>query len=98
MTAYTNAMVAELTNNAPFNYDKAQIFAGRYNVSVRSVISKVKSLGLEYVAKAPVARKAKSDEPTKAATLGAIRKALALPDREGDLTKAELSAVLANLG
>ena len=97
MSAYTNAMVAELSNNAPFNYDKAQIFAGRYNVSVRSVISKVKSLGLEYVAKAPVARKAKDTGPTKAQVLSDIRTKLALPSREGDLTKAELEAILSSL-
>ena len=97
MSVYTNAMVAELSNNAPFDYGKAQIFAGRYNVSVRSVISKVKSLGLEYVAKAPVAKKAKVDGPTKAQLLSAIREKLALPNREGDLTKAELEAILSSL-
>lgn len=99
MSAYTSNMVAELTQNAPLNLGKAKAFAEKYPaVSYRSVIAKAKSLGLAYEKAAPVARKAKTDEPTKAATLGAIRKALALPDREGDLTKAELSAVLANLG
>lgn len=97
MSSYTNAMVAELTNNAPFNYDKAQIFAGRYNVSVRSVISKVKSLGLDYVAKAPAAKKAVDNGPTKAQVLSEIRAKLALPNREGDLTKAELEAILSSL-
>jgi len=94
MGAYTNAMEAELANNAPFNYDKAQIFAGRYNVSVRSVISKVKSLGLDYVAKAPAAKKAKDNGPTKADVLAEIRSKLGLSEREGDLTKAELAAIL----
>ena len=37
-------------------------------------------------------------EPTKAHYLAEIRKALALPERSGDLTKAELVNVLANLG
>ena len=97
MSAYTNAMVAELSNNAPFDYGKAKIFAERHNLTVRSVISKVKSLGLEYVAKAPVARKAKDTGPTKAQVLSDIRTKLALPNREGDLTKAELEAILSSL-
>lgn len=96
MTVYTNAMVAELTNNAPFDYGKAQIFAERYNISYRSVIAKVKSLGLEYTPKAPVARK-KVEGPTKAQVLSDIRHKLDLPDREGDLTKAELGLILASL-
>ena len=99
MSAYTSNMVAELTKNAPLNLGKAKAFAEKYPaVTYRSVIAKAKSLGLEYEKAAPVARKAKTDEPTKAAVLGAIRSALALPEREGDLTKAELTEVLANLG
>ena len=99
MSAYTSNMVAELTKNAPLNLGKAKAFAEKYpTVTYRSVIAKAKSLGLAYEKAAPVARKAKTDEPTKAETLGAIRKALALPDREGDLTKAELTSVLENLG
>lgn len=93
MSAYTNSMVAELNNNAPFNYDKAAIFAERHNVSVRSVISKVKSLGLEYIAKPKAASKPKAEGPTKAEVLTTIRAALGLPGREGDLTKAELIAI-----
>ena len=99
MSAYTSNMVAELTKNAPLNLGKAKAFAEKYpTVTYRSVIAKAKSLGLAYEKAAPVAKKAKSDEPTKAATLAAIRSALALPDREGDLTKAELTAILENLG
>ena len=98
MSAYTSKMVAELTNNAPLNLGKAKAFAERYpTVTYRSVIAKAKSLGLAYEKAAPVARKAKTEEATKAQTLGAIRKALALPDRDGDLNKAELSAVLGSL-
>ena len=99
MSNYTESMVAAMRATAPFNLAKAKAFAeANPSVNYRSVIAKVKSLGLEYEKAAPVARKAKSDEPTKAATLGAIRSALALPDREGDLTKAELISVLENLG
>lgn len=98
MSAYTSNMVAELTKNAPLNLGKAKAFAEKYPaVTYRSVIAKAKSLGLEYEKAAPVARKAKSDEPTKAQTLGAIRKALDLPERDGDLTKSELVALLERL-
>ena len=99
MSNYTDSMVAALRAQAPFNLAKAKAFAeANPTVNYRSVIAKVKSLGLAYEKAAPVAKKAKSDEPTKAATLAAIRSALALPDREGDLTKAELVAILENLG
>ena len=97
MTTYTDSMVAELSNNAPFDYSKAEIFAGRYNVSVRSVISKVKSLGLEYTPKPKASRKRGDAGPTKAQVLSDIRAHLGLPDREGDLTKAELLVILGNV-
>jgi hypothetical protein len=89
-------MVAELSNNAPFDYGKAKIFAERHNLTVRSVISKVKSLGLEYVKAVPAPKKAVQG-PTKAQVLAEIRAKLALPNREGDLTKAELEAILSSL-
>ena len=99
MSNYTSAMVARIQAAAPLNLAIAKDLASEFgNVTYRSVIAKAKSLGVEYAKAEPVAKKAKSDEPTKAAVLAGIRAALALPDREGDLTKAELSAVLANLG
>ena len=98
MSAYTNAMVAELTNNAPFNLAKAKMFADRYpTVGYRSVIAKVKSLGLEYVKAEPVAKAAKDAGPTKAQILSDIRLKMGLPDRDGDLTKTELMVILASL-
>ena len=94
MSNYTETMIARLTAAAPLDLAKAQALSAEFgNVTHRSVISKAKSLGLEYV-KAQPARKAKSDEPTKADILRGIRLATALPDREGDLTKAELSTIL----
>ena len=99
MSAYTNAMVAELTNNAPFNLAKAKMFAERYpTVGYRSVIAKVKSLGLPYEKLAPATKKDPVDAgPTKVQILSGIRAKLALAPREGDLTKAELVAILASL-
>ena len=98
MSNYTPEMVARIRDAAPLNLAKAKDLAADFgNVTYRSVISKAQSIGVEYVKLAPVARKAKADTPTKAEYLSAIRKALALPTREGDLTKAELSSVLESI-
>ena len=97
MSNYTPAMVAAITAAAPLNLAKAKALAAEFgNVSYRSVISKAQSIGVEYVKLSPVKR-VKDDTPTKAEYLSAIRKALALTDRNGDLTKAELSAVLEHI-
>lgn len=99
MSNYTDQMVAKIKASAPLNLAKAQALSADFgNVTYRSVISKAKSLGVEYVKAAPAAKKSREDSPTKAAYLAAIRKGLALPDREGDLTKAELAAVLESIG
>ena len=98
MSNYTPEMVARIREAAPLNLAKAKDLAADFgNVTHRSVISKAQSLGVEYVKASPVKRAAKADTPTKAEYLAAIRKGLALPTREGDLTKAELSAVLASI-
>ena len=95
---YTPAKVAELQAAQPINWQKRQDFASQWGGTPRSVQAKAVSLGLEYVKLSPVKRAAKADTPTKAEYLSAIRKALALPDREGDLTKVELTAVLESIG
>ena len=98
MSNYTPEMVAAITAAAPLNLAKAKALAEEFgSVTYRSVISKAQSIGVEYVKLAPVKRAAKADTPTKAEYLAAIRKALALTDRQGDLTKAELSAVLESI-
>jgi len=99
MSAYTPAMVAQLNAQAPFSLAKAKAFAEQYpTVTYRSVIAKVKSLGLEYEKLVPAPRKEPVDAgPTKVQILGGIREKLALASREGDLTKAELAAILAAL-
>ena len=95
MSNYTPKMVAALEAAAPLNLEIAKDLAADFGVSHRSVISKAKSLGLEYVKATPKARAAKGI--TKAELTDAIRQAVALPDRSGDLTKAELDVVLSNL-
>ena len=95
MSNYTPKMVAALEAAAPLNLEIAKDLAADFGISHRSVISKAKSLGLEYVKASPKARAAKGI--TKAELTDAIRQAVALPDRSGDLTKAELNVVLSNL-
>ena len=97
MSNYTEKMVATLRDAQPLNLAKAKDLAADFGLSHRSVISKAKSLGLEYVA-APKRVASKANGSTKAETLAAIRKALALPAREGDLTKAELESVFESIG
>lgn len=95
--AYTEKMIAQIENAQPLNLDKAKALASDLGVSYRSIISKAKQMGFEYVAKAPAMKKAKSDEPTKADILVNIRNACELAEREGDLTKAELQIILQKL-
>ena len=97
MSNYTPEMVAKLGAAQPRNLAKAKDLAADFGLSHRSVISKAKSLGLENIAQ-PKRAASKRVDPTKAEYLGAIRKALALPEREGDLTKIELCSVLENIG
>lgn len=89
--AYTDAMVAKVIAAAPLDLAKAQALGSELGVSYRSVISKAKQLGVEYVAKAPAAKKAK-EGPTKADLLARIRAKIGT-DREGDLNKEELERI-----
>ena len=97
MSNYTDKMVAAIRAAAPLNLAKAKALASDFGtVSHRSVISKAKSLGVEYVKAAPASRVSRG--PTKADILAEVRTALALPAREGDFTKGELSVILSNIG
>ena len=51
MTAYTDKMILEMTSTGSFTYETAIAFADLHGLSVRSVISKVKNLGLPYTPK-----------------------------------------------
>jgi len=95
---YTEQMTAKIMASAPLNLDKAHALASEFGtVTYRSVISKAKSLGVEYIKKAPASKTVKDTGPTKAALLLEIRKTLELSDREGDLTKVELQTILTAL-
>lgn len=91
--AYTNQMIEKIEKAQPLNLDKAKALASDLGVTYRSIISKAKQMGFEYVAKAPAMRKEASNEPTKADILVALREVYGLAPREGDLTKAELNVI-----
>ena len=95
---YTPTMVSRIQSEAPLNFEKAKLLSVEFGgtVTPKSVISKAKHLGVEYI---PQTRKVASRDtgPTKAAILAEIRQALAMPEREGDLTKSELLTIWDNL-
>ena len=103
MSKYTNPMIDAIRNAAQLDLAKAHALANtddfaKADVGYRSIIAKAKSLGVEYVKAAPAAKAQREQQPTKAHYLAQIRKSLALPEREGDLTKAELVNVLESIG
>ena len=98
MSNYTSEREARIRAEAPLNLAKAKDLAAEFgDVTYRSVIAKAQQLGVEYVKLAPRRRAQRDNVPTKADYLAAIRQSLALPERDGDLTKAELEAVLVNI-
>ncbi len=54
---YTPAMIAIIESYVPINYAKAKIIGGLINRSPKSVVSKTKNLGLEYISKPPATKK-----------------------------------------
>ena len=96
MSNYTEQMIAKISAAQPLDLEKAKALASDFGLSHRSVISKAKSLGLDYISQ-PKRVASKRTGPTKADVLTGIRSALSLADREGDLTKAELDSVLESI-
>ena len=93
-TIYTPAMEQAIRAAAPLNLAKAKQIAADFPAikSHMSVITKARHMGVEYVKAAPAPKREVGD--TKADIVAAIRKGAGLPDREGDLTKAELSTIM----
>lgn len=56
--AYSDSMIRAIRAQAPLNLEKAHALGAELGVSYRSIIAKAKQLGVEYVSKAPVAKKA----------------------------------------
>ena len=77
MSNYTPAMIAKIQEAAPLDLAKAKALASDFgNVSHRSVISKAKHLGLDYV---PATKAAKTLRASKADVVSAIAKGLDMP-------------------
>jgi hypothetical protein len=98
MSQYTEKMIARLNASAPLNLEKAHKLAEEFgSVSYRSIIAKAKSLGLEYISKAPAAKRPAG--PTKKDLVAEIERSLGLPESERDnLTRDALLLVIENLG
>jgi len=94
---YTPSMLAVIKGYDSFNKETATEIADKIGKSPRSVIAKIKSMGLPYTVQRPV-RKDGSAITRKAETVAAIAKALDmdLNDLDG-LAKAPRSALIALL-
>ena len=95
MSNYSDNMVKALTTQAAWTFAQAEAFASEHNLSTRSVVSKIKSLGLDYTPKPKALAKPRF---RKADTVLAIAKALdADSDELAGLAKADASALSALL-
>ena len=75
MSNYTPQMVAALMAGTVTNYDTAVSYAEANSLSIRSVIAKVKSLGLPYTPKARILKR--GERVTRVELVRAIEKSLA---------------------
>ena len=90
-------MIAEMQSAGSFTYDSASAFAEAHSLSVRSVISKVKHLGLDYTPK-PKTVSSAGPRVSKSEIVDAIAKALdADADMLAGLAKADARALSALL-
>ena len=93
MSVYTPVMVAEMNAKGSFTFAEAEAFAKANNLSTRSVVSKVKSLGLSYTAK-PKAERKNPDALRKADVVAALAMQLgADADKLAGLAKADMKAL-----
>jgi hypothetical protein len=97
MSNYTPEMVARIEAAAPLNLSVAKNLAADFGLSHRSVISKAKSLGVDYVKAAPAAKRATG--ASKADLVAAIQNATNADDLDGleKATARALSNLLASL-
>ena len=96
MSNYSNSMVTALQSQS-WDYESASAFAAEHNLSVRSVISKIKNLDLDYTPK-PTTVSTAGPRVVKADIVASIAKALdADPDALAGLAKADARALKALL-
>ena len=95
MSNYTPAMIAKIQAASPLDLAKAKALASDFgNVSHRSVISKAKHLGLDYV---PATKPAKTLRASKADTVADIAKAVDMPVDDLDGLALAKGSALTNL-
>ena len=95
MSAYTDGMVNQMTAQGSYTYEQAVAFAQENDLSTRSVISKIKSLGLEYTPKAKAPAKA-GNETRKSDIVSDFASEIgADPDALAGLAKADKRALTA---
>lgn len=58
-TKYTTQQISDMAAATPLDLVKAKVFAAQFNRSVQSVIAKAKAEGIDYIAKAPAAKRVK---------------------------------------
>ena len=93
MSNYTPVILAEMQSQDSFDYDSASAFASAHGLSVRSVISKVKHLGISYTPKAKVVSTA-GPRVRKADIVDAIALAMSInADSIRGLDKADMRAL-----
>jgi hypothetical protein len=78
MSSYTEKMVNEMTARGAFDYESAKQYALENELSTRSVISKVKNLGLPYTPKV-VVKSTAAPRITKAEVVEALANELGVP-------------------
>lgn len=95
MSIYTDSMVAELMARDTWSYADAVAYAEKHpTVSARSVISKIKSLKLDYVAKEKPAAAGKVEKVRKSDIVSEIASALSInADAISGLAKADAKAL-----
>lgn len=95
MSNYTPKMEAELREKAVWTYDDCAAFAERYSeISTRSVVSKVKNMGLEYIPQPKKAKGTKGRDIKKADIVRGIAAAIAVNyDTLAGLAKADKLAL-----
>jgi len=87
---YTKEQEKIISDSAPMNWEKAQVLAEQFGKTAQSVVSKCKSMDVEYICKPAPVKKAK--ETTKVELVARIAK---MVDRDCDgLEKATRSVLL----
>lgn len=75
---YTGALIAEMRKIGHFTYESASLFALKNNLSLRSVIGKVRALGLDYTPKT-IETASKRSTRSKAEIVESIQSAINSP-------------------